>query len=75
VVDPDDRELIISCGACLKFLQVALTHFGEGTAVTLLPNPADPDLMARIELTGPVVPFVTAMRPHAVVGVSLGRHL
>lgn len=65
VVDPDDRELIISCGACLKFLQVAFTHFGEGTAVTLLPNPADPDLLARIELTGPLVP---TERDHALFG-------
>jgi hypothetical protein len=56
VVDPDDRELIISCGAALKFLRLALTHFGEGSRVTLMPEPGDPDLLAAIELTGPMEP-------------------
>lgn len=56
VVDPDDREMTISCGTILKFLRVVLRHFGEGAAVTLLPNPHDPDLMARVELTGRVMP-------------------
>jgi hypothetical protein len=63
VVDPEDRELIISCGAALRFLRVTLTHFGEGTRVTLLPNPADPDLLARIELTDSIRP---ADRDHAL---------
>jgi hypothetical protein len=65
VVDPDDRELIISCGVCLRFLQVALTHFGEGTSVSLLPNAEDPDLLARIELTGRMVP---TDRDHTLFG-------
>ena len=56
VVDPDDRELIISCGAALRFLRVALTHFGQGARVMLLPDPSDPDLLARIELTDTLVP-------------------
>jgi nitroreductase len=56
VVDPDDRELTISCGAVLKFLRVTLAHFGEGVKVTVLPDPGEPDLLARVELTGPIVP-------------------
>lgn len=56
VVDPDDRELTISCGAVLKFLRVTLAHFGEGAQVTLLPDPDEPDLLARVALTGPIVP-------------------
>jgi hypothetical protein len=56
VVDPEDREMTISCGAVLKFLKIALIHFGEGLRVTLLPEPEDPDLLARIEFTGRIVP-------------------
>jgi nitroreductase len=51
VVDPDDRELTISCGAALLNLRVALRHFGyRDDACELLPDPADPDLLARVRL-------------------------
>jgi len=56
VVDPEDRELIISCGVVLRFLRVALNHFGQGARVTLFPDPATPDLLARVSLTGVVQP-------------------
>jgi hypothetical protein len=54
VVDPEDRELIISCGVVLRFLRAALTHFGQGASVALQPEANDPDLLARITLTGPI---------------------
>jgi nitroreductase len=50
VVDPDDRELIISCGAALGYLEVALRNFGYAGAVELVPRDADPDLVARVAL-------------------------
>jgi len=50
VVDPDDRELVISCGAALFYLRVAIRHFGYDDRVELLPDPDEPDLLARIEL-------------------------
>ncbi len=49
VVDPDDRELVMSCGAALAHLVVALRHFGYAGDVTVLPDPADPDLLASLE--------------------------
>jgi len=52
VVDPDDRELVISCGAALFQLCVALRHFGCAPRVERLPDAADPDLLARIRLSG-----------------------
>ncbi|HEY7686671.1 MAG TPA: hypothetical protein VH833_11245 [Gemmatimonadales bacterium] len=52
VVDPDDRELVISCGAALFQLCVALRHFGCASRVERLPDAADPDLLARIRLSG-----------------------
>lgn len=50
VVDPEDRELVISCGAALAHLTVALRHFGYAGAVTPFPDPADHDLLATLEL-------------------------
>ncbi|HEV7457926.1 MAG TPA: hypothetical protein VGN96_14230 [Roseococcus sp.] len=52
VVDPEDRALVISCGAALGHLRVAAEALGQGLGVTLLPEPAAPDLLARI-LPGP----------------------
>jgi iron-sulfur cluster repair protein YtfE (RIC family) len=50
VVDPDDRELEISCGAFIHHLRLAIRHHGCDDQVSLLPNPDDPDLLARIGL-------------------------
>lgn len=50
VVDPHDRELVISCGAALFNLRVALARIGCGTEITTLPYSADPDVLARVEL-------------------------
>src|SRR5687767_5158027 len=36
VVDPDDRELTISCGAALYYLRLAANHFGMTVDVELL---------------------------------------
>ncbi|PWS37878.1 nitroreductase [Falsiroseomonas bella] len=58
VVDPDDRELTISCGAALGNLRCAAAGLGEALAVEVLPDPADRDLMARIHALGPCPPAV-----------------
>ena len=51
LVDPDDRELIISCGAALYHLRLAANHFGIADEVQLLPEKnSNPDLLARISL-------------------------
>jgi hypothetical protein len=46
VVDPDGRELIISCGAALETLLIAMRHFSLDGVV----QPGDGDLLARIVL-------------------------
>jgi nitroreductase len=48
VSDPDGRELLISCGAALFFLRVALRRFGHMDRVHLLPDPSKPDLLALV---------------------------
>jgi hypothetical protein len=53
VVDPDDRELTISCGAALFQLLVTLRHFGNEPVVERFPDPADGDLLARVRIGRP----------------------
>jgi len=48
VLDPDDRELVMSCGAAIFHLRIALRHAGYGVRVVPLPDPDDPDAMARL---------------------------
>jgi nitroreductase len=49
--DPDGRDLVISCGAALHHVRVALAAFGWATTVHRVPNPADPAHLAAIELS------------------------
>jgi len=50
VVDPENRELVMSCGAALAHLTVAMRHFGHAGDVVTLPDPTDPDLLATVGL-------------------------
>lgn len=49
--DPDDRELVISCGCALMNLRIAASSDGLGVQVRLLPRPEEPDLLARVSLS------------------------
>lgn len=50
VVDPNDRELTMSCGAALFNLRVALRYFGYIDEVQLFSDPKQPDYLARVRL-------------------------
>ncbi len=50
VVDPDRRELLISCAAALFNLRVAAEYLGHQYRVEILPDPAHPNLVARFHL-------------------------
>lgn len=50
VVDPFDRELIISCGAALMNLRIALNYYGFAYRITLFPSEVDPDVLAHVRL-------------------------
>ena len=57
VIDPYDRELVISCGAALFNLRVAFARFALATEIHLLPQASDPDILARIAFApGAAVP-------------------
>lgn len=51
VVDPDDRELIISCGCALYFLKIAARKFGHRVHINEFPEPSSQDLLAVINIT------------------------
>lgn len=49
--DPDGRDLMLSCGAALNHCVVALAAVGWHAKVNRLPNPADPNHLAAIQLS------------------------
>ncbi len=53
VVDPLNRELIMSCGAALHHLRLAARYFGYTTRVEPFPEPDYPHLLARLSLGAP----------------------
>lgn len=48
--DPDTRDLVLSCGAALHHLSVAFAALGWSALVHRLPNPAEPNHLAAMEL-------------------------
>jgi hypothetical protein len=71
VVDPDDRAMVISCGAALAHLVGALRHSGYSGGVSHFPDPADPDLLAVVALGQPCTP---GPDDHALFEAMDGRH-
>jgi nitroreductase len=51
VLDPDGRQLHLSCGAALFHARVAARALGLGVQVHLLPDPAQPSHLADLVLT------------------------
>ncbi|MEQ8719298.1 MAG: hypothetical protein RIE08_16935 [Acidimicrobiales bacterium] len=72
VNDPYDRELTISCGAALRNLELAAAHLRLTVEVTLLPDPADEDLLAHVEVSGDGPPASDAVE--AMYSAIPGRH-
>ncbi|MFI7602276.1 Acg family FMN-binding oxidoreductase [Actinoplanes sp. NPDC049681] len=56
VTDPGGRQLLLSCGAALHHARLGLTAAGRRIAVTRFPDPASPDLLARIDVRGRAEP-------------------
>lgn len=62
VTDPSGRLLTVSCGTALHHARLALAAEGWSADVHRLPDPADPDLLARLTATGHVDVTPEAMR-------------
>ncbi|MFR9802433.1 Acg family FMN-binding oxidoreductase [Pseudonocardia sp. RS010] len=50
LTDPDGRDLVLSCGAALHHLQVALAGLDVPCTVHRMPDPQRPDLLARVRI-------------------------
>ena len=63
VLDPDGREQLVSVGAAVFTLRLALRQAGYASDVALFPVPGDADLVARVKVTHPatVTPGVEAL--------------
>ena len=48
VADPDGREMMISCGAALFTVRLALRSLGLVPVTSVLPDPGQPELVARV---------------------------
>src|SRR6516225_7046671 len=62
-IDPFDRELIISCGAALFNLRVALANFNVPMAIATFPYSAEPDVVAQVTFleSGPALKDLAAL--------------
>ena len=58
--DPEGRNLVMSCGTALHHALVAARALGWAPVVDALPDPRDPDLLARIRLRPAEVPVDAA---------------
>jgi nitroreductase len=67
VVDPDDRELIISVGAGVATLAVVIRRFGHDAAVAWWPDHDDVDLVARVTLGAEFEPSAADLQRFAAV--------
>ncbi|WP_433664602.1 Acg family FMN-binding oxidoreductase [Nocardia sp. CA-128927] len=65
----DQRDAVLSCGAALHHLRIALAAAGWSAVVHRLPHPADPNHLASIEL----VPHRPTMLEHALNSMILRR--
>jgi len=62
-IDPFDRELIISCGAALFNLRVALANFNIPVAIATFPYSAEPHVVAWVTFpdSGPALKDLAAL--------------
>lgn len=49
VIDPDDRELVLSCAAAIYSLRLAIRSFGYSETTEIKPDENDADLLARVK--------------------------
>jgi nitroreductase len=67
VVDRDGRGVHIACGAALFNLRLAAKVAGREPVIQLLPDPADPLLLATVRLAGPHEATAAERELHAAI--------
>ena len=67
VIDPEGRDLHLSCGAAVEFARIGVRALGRSCSVHLLPEREQPDHLAWIEIGGGEPPTEEELRLHAAV--------
>jgi len=67
IIDPDGRGVHIACGAALFNLCLAAQVAGREPVIQLLPDPAEPLLLATARLAGPHQPTSAERELHAAI--------
>lgn len=68
VLDPHGREALISIGAAVLNLRIAILAAGRTPLTRLLPDPGDPHLAARVTIGGPHRPDLTIRALASAIG-------
>jgi nitroreductase len=68
-LDPAGRLLLVSCGAALHHARTALAGAGYVCEVDRLPDPSDPDLLARLRVGGQGFPVPAAVRRYQAIAL------
>ncbi|HVY08585.1 MAG TPA: nitroreductase family protein [Mycobacteriales bacterium] len=57
-LDPDGRQMRMSCGAAIEFARLAVRSLGRACTVRLLPDPSNPTVVGKLVIgeTEPVTP-------------------
>jgi nitroreductase len=66
-IDPTRRQLLMSCGAALFHLRIGIRRFGSVDRVDYLPDPARPELLARIRRGRPIRPLARDVELFAAI--------
>jgi len=66
--DPLGRDRLVSCGAALEHVRVALRVLGWAPEVALFPDPERPDLVARVRADHRAAPADVDCQAHAALG-------
>ena len=69
IVDPDNREMIISCGAALGNLEVAARYFGYQANIQLGSFLGNPDCLAKVTLSKGTLPTANDIALFEVIRV------
>jgi hypothetical protein len=69
VSDPNGRELMMSCGALVEYLTIALYRFGQAHDLQVLPTTDLPDLVARVTLGDIIRPDPDAIVLYHAIGL------
>ena len=73
VIDPDDREITLACAAAIYNLRLAIRYFGYEERTYISPDTRNEDLLARIEIGGPIKNPLNA-RKREMFGSIMERH-